>query len=113
MSCAAQAPDAQPTIPYPVKPIPSDSAIPFKTKPLPQTLSDKHSPAATDHSIVYRSEGEMNADDRALAAKTQPAIREAAALAGMEFGNAQWSYRQLDCQAIPNHVFLIFESHQG
>ena len=55
----------------------------------------------------------MNAGDRALALKVQPAIREAAALAGMEFDNAQWNYRQLDCTAIPNHLFLLFESHRG
>ncbi len=113
MSCAAQTPEAEPIIPYPVKPVPSDSTIPYKTKSLPRTLTDKHSPAATDHSIAYRSEEEMNACDRALAVKRQPAIREAATLAGMEFYHAQWSYRQLECQAIPNHLFLLFESHRG
>ncbi len=55
----------------------------------------------------------MSAGDHALAAKTQPAIREAAALAGMEFDNAHWSYRQLECEAIPNHLFLLFESNRG
>ncbi len=66
-----------------------------------------------DHFIVYRSEEQMNASDRALAAKTQPAIRAAAVLAGMEFEKPQWSYRQLECQAVPNHLFLLFESMGG
>ena len=65
------------------------------------------------HFIVYRSEEQMNAADRALAAKTQMAIRDAAVLAGMEFNNAQWSYRQLECQAVPNHLFLLYQSIGG
>lgn len=110
-SCAAQTPEAQPSIPYPVKPLPADSAIPYKTELLPRTLSDNSKPGATDRWIAYRSEEELNADDHALAVKAQPAIREAATLAGMEFSQAQWSYRQLECAAIPDHLFLLFESH--
>jgi hypothetical protein len=113
LSCAAQTPEAEPSIPYPVKPVASGPTIPYKTKSLPQTLSEKSKSVATDHSIAYRSEEEMNSGDRALAVKRQPAIREAATQAGMEFGPAQWRYRQLECQAVPNHLFLLFESNRG
>jgi hypothetical protein len=55
----------------------------------------------------------MSEADRALAAKTQPSIREAAELAGVEFDKGKWSYRQLECQAVPNHLFLLFEGDGG
>lgn len=113
LNCAGQAPENRPSIPYPVKPIPPDTAIPYKTRILPQTLSDNQSVAAADHAIAYRAEEEMSADDRAVAAKAQSAIRDAATQAGMEIDPAQWSSRQLDCQAIPNHLFLLFESNRG
>jgi hypothetical protein len=117
-SCAAQSSEVQRSVPYPVKPVPADSAIPYPANPVPsvQTLSpfnDNSSPSAMGHFIVYRSEEQMNAADRALAAKRQPAIRAAAVLAGMEFDKAQWSYRQLECQAVPNHLFLLFENIGG
>lgn len=112
-SCAAQTHEAEPGIPYPVKPVATDSAIPYKTRPIPQTLSGQSASKVPDHLIAYRTEEEMNAGDRALAAKTLPAVREAAALAGMEFSGAQWTYRQLECEAIPNHLFLLFESNRG
>lgn len=55
----------------------------------------------------------MNAADQALAARMQPAIRTAAVQAGMDFAQTTWSYRQLDCQALPNHLLLLFESKRG
>lgn len=116
--CAAQTSEVQPRVPYPVKPVPSDSAIPYPAKPVPrvQTLSpftDNGSSSVMSHFIVYRPEEQMNAADRALAAKEQPAIRDAAVLAGMEFDKAKWSYRQLECQAVPNHLFLLYEDIGG
>lgn len=113
LSCAAQTPETQSQIPYPVKPLPPESALPYKTKLLPRTLSDDSKSGATDHLIAYRAEEEMSANDRALAAKMQPAIHEAAVLAGMEFDNAQWSYRQLQCQAISSHLLLLYQSTRG
>ena len=116
--CTAQTSEVQPSVPYPAKPVPSGSAIPYPAKPLPrvQTLSpftDKDSSSAKGHFIVYRNRAQMNAADRALAAKMQPAIRGAAELAGMDFDKSQWSYRQLECQAVPNHLFLLFENNGG
>jgi hypothetical protein len=52
----------------------------------------------------------MNEIDRNLAAKAQPAIRDAAEFAGIEFDIAKWAYRQLECQAVPGHLFLLFQS---
>jgi hypothetical protein len=114
--CSAQASDTQRTVPYPVRPVPSESSPnPYPTKPVPKTLSlpSENSSIASEHFIVYRPQEQMNESDRDLAAKSQPAIRTAAEFAGIEFDNAQWSYQQLECQAIPSHLILLFQSNVG
>ena len=117
--CAAQTSQAPPAAPYPVTPIPSEpSTMPYPAKPVPQSktvmpFSNTVSPGATEHFIVYRSQEQMSQSDRDLAAKTQPAIRDAAAFAGIEFDKEKWSYRQLQCQALPGHLLLLFTGDSG
>jgi hypothetical protein len=117
--CAAQATPVPPAPPYPVKPVPSEpSTIPYPAKPVPQSttvtqFSSDATPAAIAHFIVYRSQEEMSASDRDLAVKTQAAIRDAAAFSGIEFDQEKWDYRQLDCQALPGHLFLLFNGNGG
>ncbi len=55
----------------------------------------------------------MIAQDRDLAAGEQSTIRARAELAGMEFGKGKWTYQQLVCQALPGHLFLLFEANKG
>jgi hypothetical protein len=55
----------------------------------------------------------MTQTARDLAASAEPAIRDGAALAGIEFANGTWSYQQLVCQAFPGHMFLLFQSNRG
>ena len=117
--CGAQASQTPRTVPYPVKPVPSDSLpLPYPVKPVPgvkslSPFSDNSSPSALEHFILYRPEGQMNGADHDLAQKTQPAIRDAAQFAGIEFDKDKWSYRQLECQAIPDHLFLLFQGDSG
>ncbi len=112
--CAAQMTPVPPAPPYPVKPVPSEpSTMPYPAKPVPQAMpvsqfSNNASPSAIGHFIVYLSQEQMSDSDRNLALKTQPAIRDAATFAGIEFDKEKWSYRQLDCQALPGHLFLLF-----
>jgi hypothetical protein len=112
--CDAQTTPVPPAPPYPVKPVPSEpSTMPYPAKPVPQAMpvsqfSNNASPSAIGHFIVYLSHEQMSDSDRNLALKTQPAIRDAAAFAGIEFDKEKWSYRQLDCQALPGHLFLLF-----
>jgi hypothetical protein len=61
----------------------------------------------------FRSESEMTAEDRDLAARAEPSIREGAALAGIEFDRGKWTRQQLVCQALPGHMFLVFKSDNG
>ena len=62
---------------------------------------------------MFRSESDMTQADRDLAASAQPAIRADAALAGVEFDRGNWSYQQLECQALPGHLFLLYKGDNG
>ncbi len=117
--CAAQASPVPPSLPYLVKPVPSGpSNIPYPARPVPQAktvtpFSNNASPSAIGHFIMYRTQEQMSESDRDLAAKTQPAIRDAAAFEGIEFDKEKWGYRQLECQALPGHLFLLFIGDSG
>ncbi|MGD1108605.1 MAG: hypothetical protein ABR865_16325 [Terracidiphilus sp.] len=105
--------------PYQVKPVPADSSgASFKTKLLPrvETIAPSAfntSPSTSAHLLEYRSENQMTAQDRDLVASAEPAIREDAALAGIEFEKGKWSYQQLVCQALPGHILLLFKGDNG
>ena len=117
--CAAQTDQGPTAPPYPVKPVPSESStMPYHARPVPQPkavvpFSNTASPGAIEHFISYRSQEQMSQSDRDLAAKTQPAIRDAAAFAGIEYDKEKWSYRQLQCQALPGHLLLLFTGDSG
>jgi len=117
--CPAQTSQTPPEIPYPVKPLPPEtSTMPYPAKPVPQgknlnPFSSDVSPSGIAQFIVYRPLEEMSPSDRDLAAKSQPAIREAAAFAGIEFEKEKWHYRQLQCQALPGHLFLLYAGDSG
>lgn len=88
---------------------------PAKLVPEAKTVSPFSSNASygIERFIVYRPRKEMSQSDRDLAATTQPAIRDAAAFVGIDFDKEKWSYRQLECQALPGHLFLLFEGDSG
>jgi hypothetical protein len=92
-------------MPYPAKPVPQVTPV--------SPFSNNASPSAIGHFIEYHSQEQMSDSDRDLALKAQPAIRDASAFAGIEFDREKWSYRQLDCQAIPGHLFLLFTGDGG
>jgi hypothetical protein len=115
----AQTNQAAPDPPYPTRSIPSESSpMPYPAKPVPQAknlnpFSSDVSRSGIAQFIVYRPLEEMSQSDRELAAKSQPAISEAAAFAGIEFDKEKWHYRQLECQALPGHLFLLFTGDSG
>lgn len=55
----------------------------------------------------------MTAADRVLDGNSQTAIALDAGLANFQFGEGDWSYRQIDCNAFPNHLFLRFTRNSG
>jgi hypothetical protein len=112
--CPAQTNQAPSDTPYPVKPIPSEpAAMPYPAKPVPQAkilnpFSSNVSPSGIGQFIVYRPLEKMSQSDRDLAVKSLPAIQDAAAFVGIDFEKEKWHYRQLECQALPGHLFLLF-----
>lgn len=55
----------------------------------------------------------MSDEDRALAAKAEPAIRDATTFAGIDFDHGKWVYQQLTCTALPGHVLLLYTGGNG
>ncbi len=97
--------------------LPDDlSGSSYKTRPVPQVedIAPFSANANSDQNpIYYRAQDEMTTPDRALVESANPSIHGGAAFAGMEFEKGSWSYRQLVCKAMPEHVFLIFEEDNG
>jgi hypothetical protein len=65
------------------------------------------------HSIQIISEAEMSRADRDLVADAQSSIQERAGFENLEFDNGGWTYRELVCPALPNHLFLRFTRDDG
>jgi hypothetical protein len=63
--------------------------------------------------VEYRSAGQMSREDLDLEADAESSIAEHAARIGLEFSHGAWSYRQLVCPALPNHLFLRFLRNAG
>jgi|ERR1035438_10125771 hypothetical protein len=63
--------------------------------------------------VEYRSAGEMTRKDLDLEADAESSIAEHAGRIGLEFNHGAWSYRQLVCPALPNHLFLRFLRNGG
>jgi len=63
--------------------------------------------------VEYRSAAEMTQKDLDLEADAESSIAEHAGRIGLEFNHGAWSYRQLVCPALPNHLFLRFLRNGG
>lgn len=117
--CAAQGGIASPSQSNDTKPAPSDlSGRSYKTKPVPQeqiiTPFAVNAPdSAKLNPLEYRSDKEMIDADRALLQNADPAIREAAVLAGIEYDRVHWSRQQLLCHGLPGHIFLLYRGDNG
>ena len=77
----------------------------------PFLLGQEAPPISTD--VRFRSSDEMTAADRAIEANSQASIAQHAGLANFPLGEGTWSYRQIDCRAFPNHLFLRFTRNSG
>jgi hypothetical protein len=51
--------------------------------------------------------------DRELEADAESSIAEHAAFFGIDFNRGKWSYQELVCPALPNHIFLRFTRDSG
>ena len=65
------------------------------------------------YAIEFRSLEQMTEKDRNVEADGEQSIRERAGFQGLEFNEGTWTYQQLVCPALPNHVFLKFTRNAG
>ena len=64
-------------------------------------------------SIEILSADQMTRHDRDLEADAEATIQERAGFQNLEFNEGSWTYRQLVCPALPNHLFLRFSRNEG
>jgi hypothetical protein len=114
--CAQSSTDSSGSAPK-TTPLPSDlSGDSYKRTPIPQVeiitpfSANSHS---DKHPLEYRSQDQMTDTDHALVQSVNSSIHDGATFAGMEFDKGNWSYQQLVCQALPDHIFLIFKEDNG
>ena len=74
--------------------------------------TDPVKPGTTDR-VWLRSEDEMTAQDRTEAANAEAAIGEKAGFMGLGYDQGKWTYRQVVCPALPNHLFLQYTRNNG
>ena len=67
----------------------------------------------TSSAIEFRSGGEIAQKDSDLAEGARALIARRAELLGLELNRGHWSYDQLVCSAMPNHLFLRFTENGG
>jgi hypothetical protein len=94
------------------------SAAGFKVRPVAEVPRPMPFPPVTEdsgraHAIEFLTPDRMAQQDRDLAADAESAIGERAGFAGLEFNEDKWSYRQMVCPALPNHLFLRFTRNDG
>ncbi|MGA2349947.1 MAG: hypothetical protein ABSF70_05880 [Terracidiphilus sp.] len=80
-------------------------------RPMPFPPGDETSGPAP--ALEFRSYDQMTSLDRDLAANAESSIEERAGFEGLEFNQGKWSYRQVVCAALPNHLFLQFTRNNG
>jgi hypothetical protein len=102
----AQAPLQQESEPaFNGRPVPP----PVEPKPFAITPAKK-SPA---YSVEFRPSDAMSESDRLLVADAESSITEHAAFSGFDFDKTNWTYQQVVCPALPNHLFLQFMRDNG
>ena len=65
------------------------------------------------HTLQVLAPDEMTPHDRELVANAESSIRERAGFENLEFDQGQWTYTQLVCPALPNHLLLRFTRDDG
>lgn len=65
------------------------------------------------HAIEFRKAEQMTQMDLDLLADARPSIAEHAGHADLGFNQGNWSYRQMVCPALPNHLFVRFMRNNG
>jgi len=78
-------------------------------RPVPFSLAGD----AKQEQISYLTADQMTEKDRNLVADAESSISERARFVGLEFNGGKWSYEQVVCPALPNHILLRFTRKAG
>lgn len=89
----------------------SGKPVPQPVEPKPFSIQEPRSNPAS--SIEFRSADQLTEKDRLLLADAESSIAEHAGFAGFELDKTNWSYQQLVCPALPNHLFLQYIRNDG
>ncbi len=79
----------------------------------PKPFSVHGSKRKAEFTIEFLPSDQMTEKDRLLVADAESSIAEHAGFAGFEFDRTTWSYQQVVCPALPNHLFLQFMRNNG
>jgi hypothetical protein len=82
---------------------------PVRLKPYFTDSLDPHRP----HSVEFRAVDQMSETDRLLAANAESSIAQQVKYADLDFNQSGWSYQQVICPALPNHIFLRYLRNNG
>jgi hypothetical protein len=85
--------------------------VPSSVEPKPfSTVATRQIPVYT---VEFRSADELTQQDRLLIANAESSIVEHAGIAGLNYQQTGWTYRQIVCPALPNHLFLQYTRNNG
>lgn len=87
-----------------------ERAVPPPVQPAPFPANGARKPIST---IELRSADELTQQDRLLIADSESSIAEHAGFAGLEYGQSNWTYREIGCPTFPNHLFLQYMRNNG
>jgi hypothetical protein len=90
---------------------PQEKAVPNAVRLKPY-FTDSLDPSRA-HSVEFRAADRMSEKDRLLAANAESSIAEHVKYADLDFNQGGWSYQQVICPALPNHIFLRFLRNNG
>lgn len=76
-------------------------------------FSTEASPKSSAFDIEFRPADQLTEHDRLLLANAESSIAEHAGLNGLAFEQGNWSYEQIVCPALPNHLFLQYTRNNG
>ena len=89
------------------------NAKPVREHAVPTPFPPSGGPLDIARSIELRSADRMTEHDRLLEADAESSIAERAGYNDIAFNEGKWSYEQLVCPALPNHLFLRFTRNNG
>jgi len=91
----------------------SESGVPKATPPITVPFSsDRRSPESA-RSVKLLTADEMTPHDRDLVADAEGSIQEKAGFQSLDFNEGEWTYHQLLCPALPDHLLLRFSRNEG